>query len=76
MAARRRGARRYDLGGVPVGGADLTDPMYGPYLFKKGFGGTLRRFVGAHDFVPSRLPYLAYRVVAPAYTRALRLVRR
>ena len=64
---------RRDLGGVPVGGADQKDPMYGPYLFKKGFGGTLIRFAGAHDAVPRALPYRLYRTLEPLYTKVLQL---
>jgi lipid II:glycine glycyltransferase (peptidoglycan interpeptide bridge formation enzyme) len=76
IEARKGGARRFDFGGVP---ADLTrkdDPMYGPYLFKKGFGGVPKRFVGAHDVVPNELAYRAYAIAEPAYTAALRLVGR
>jgi lipid II:glycine glycyltransferase (peptidoglycan interpeptide bridge formation enzyme) len=74
--ARRSGSRRFDFGGIP---ADLTrkdDPMQGPYLFKKGFGGTPRRFVGAHDVVPRPFAYRAYGVADPVYTAALRLAGR
>ena len=76
IEARKGGARRFDFGGIP---ADLTrkdDPMYGPYLFKKGFGGTPRRFVGAHDAVPSEIAYRAFAIAEPMYTAALRLVGR
>jgi peptidoglycan pentaglycine glycine transferase (the first glycine) len=76
IEARKGGARRFDFGGIP---ADLTrkdDPMYGPYQFKKGFGGKPRRFVGAHDAVPNELAYRAYAVAEPMYTAALRLVGR
>ena len=76
IEARKGGARRFDFGGTP---ADLTrkdDPMYGPYLFKKGFGGSPKRFVGAHDAVPNDLAYRAYAVAEPAYTAALRLLGR
>ncbi|MDQ2911862.1 MAG: peptidoglycan bridge formation glycyltransferase FemA/FemB family protein [Chloroflexota bacterium] len=76
IEARKGGARRFDFGGIP---ADLTrkdDPMYGPYLFKKGFGGKPRQFVGAHDVVPNELVYRAYAVAEPMYTAALRLVGR
>jgi lipid II:glycine glycyltransferase (peptidoglycan interpeptide bridge formation enzyme) len=76
IEARKGGARRFDFGGIP---ADLTrkdDPMYGPYMFKKGFGGTPRRFVGAHDAIPNELVYRAYAVAEPLYTYALRLLAR
>lgn len=73
VAAKRDGFRRFDLGGIPVDTANMRDPMHGPYLFKRGFGGVERRFVGAHDRVPSPVVYRAYRVAEPLYTGALRL---
>ena len=76
IEARKGGARRFDFGGIPVDVTRKDDPMYGPYQFKKGFGGTPRRFVGAHDAVPNDLVYRAYAVVEPLYTNALRLVGR
>ena len=76
MEARARGARSYDFGGVPVDLHDASDTMHGPYLFKKGFGGTVRRFVGAHDSVPRPFLYAAFGVAEPVYTRALRLLGR
>jgi lipid II:glycine glycyltransferase (peptidoglycan interpeptide bridge formation enzyme) len=76
IEARKGGARRFDLGGIPVDLTRKDDPMYGPYLFKKGFGGVPKRFVGAHDVVPSELAYRAYAIAGPAYTAALRLAGR
>jgi lipid II:glycine glycyltransferase (peptidoglycan interpeptide bridge formation enzyme) len=76
IAARRSDARRFDFGGIPVDVTRKDDPMYGPYLFKKGFGGTPRRFAGAHDTVPKELAYRAYGVAEPLYTAALRLAGR
>jgi lipid II:glycine glycyltransferase (peptidoglycan interpeptide bridge formation enzyme) len=76
IEARRSGARRFDFGGIPVDVTRKDDPMHGPYVFKKGFGGTARRFVGAHDFVPHPVAYRAYGLAEPAYTAALRLLGR
>lgn len=76
IEARKGGARRFDFGGIPVDLARKDDPMYGPYLFKKGFGGAPRRFVGAHDVVPNELAYRAYALAEPLYTAALRLLGR
>lgn len=76
LEARARGAKTYDFGGIPVDLGDTTDTMHGPYLFKKGFGGTVRRFVGAHDSVPRPLLYGAFRIAEPVYTRALQLAGR
>ncbi len=76
MEARGRGARTYDFGGIPSDPADPNDPMHGPYLFKKGFGGTMTRYVGAHDTIARALRYRAFLVAEPLYTRALQLAGR
>jgi len=76
IEGRTHGARRFDFGGIPLDLTRKDDPMYGPYLFKKGFGGTARRFAGAHDAVPRELAYRAYAVAEPIYTAALRLAGR
>lgn len=75
-AAHERGAVRYDLGGIPLDLEDRSDPMRGPYLFKKGFGGDVKRFVGAHDTVVSPAAYRTFVALEPLYTRALRLLGR
>jgi len=74
--AKASGALAYDLGGIPADPSRKDDPMYGPYLFKKGFGGSARTYVGAHDSVPRELPYRAFLAGEPLYTRALRLLGR
>lgn len=74
--AKGSGALRYDLGGIPADPSRKDDPMYGPYLFKKGFGGSLRRYVGAHDTVPRELRYRTFLTAEPLYTKALQLVGR
>lgn len=76
IGAKREGAKRFDFGGIPTDVERKDDPMYGPYLFKRGFGGVTRRWVGAHDTVPRSLTYRAYLLAEPAYTTALRLVGR
>ena len=74
IEARRTGARRFDFGGIPVDVSRKDDPMHGPYIFKRGFGGSERRFVGAYDAVPRMVFYRAYSAVQPAYLAALRLL--
>ncbi len=76
LQAHARGATRFDFGGIPADPDDAKDPMRGPYLFKKGFGGTVVRWVGAHDAVPRPLAYAAFRIAEPAYTRVLQLAGR
>ena len=74
--AKRAGRRVFDMGGIPRDLERKDDPMYGPYLFKRGFGGVTRQWVGAHDTVPSPALYRAYQIAEPAYTTALRLAGR
>ncbi|MCS6870414.1 MAG: peptidoglycan bridge formation glycyltransferase FemA/FemB family protein [Anaerolineae bacterium] len=66
--AKVHGARRYDLWGIPD--ADETtleaefekrdDGLWGVYKFKRGFGGEVRRSVGAWDLVNNRVAYALY----------------
>jgi lipid II:glycine glycyltransferase (peptidoglycan interpeptide bridge formation enzyme) len=72
--AKRAGRTVFDMGGIPQDLERKDDPMYGPYLFKRGFGGAVRRWVGAHDAVPSPLLYRSYLLAEPLYTKALRAV--
>lgn len=75
-AAAARGALRYDLGGIPLDPSRKDDPMYGPYLFKKGFAGQrgrVVRYAGAHDVASDALRYRAFLAAEPLYTRLLRL---
>jgi lipid II:glycine glycyltransferase (peptidoglycan interpeptide bridge formation enzyme) len=76
LEAHARGARLFDFGGIPADPNDARDPMHGPYVFKKGFGGTVTRWVGAHDTVPRALAYRAFLLLEPAYTKALQLAGR
>ena len=73
VEAHARGARTFDFGGIPADPNDASDPMHGPYLFKKGFDGVMRHWVGAHDAVPRGLAYRAFRLLEPAYTKALQV---
>jgi lipid II:glycine glycyltransferase (peptidoglycan interpeptide bridge formation enzyme) len=76
LAAKAGGALTYDLGGIPTDPSRKDDPMYGPYLFKKGFGGTPRAYAGAHDIAPRPLRYRAFLAAEPIYTRLLQLAGR
>lgn len=76
IEALARGARTFDFGGIPRDPEDAADPMHGPYVFKKGFGGTLTRWVGAHDAVARPFGYRLFRLAEPLYTRARQLVGR
>jgi len=76
IEAKRAGRTVFDMGGIPQDVERKDDPMYGPYLFKRGFGGVVKHWAGAHDTVPSPLLYRAYGIAEPAYTTALRAVGR
>jgi peptidoglycan pentaglycine glycine transferase (the first glycine) len=70
---KTRGYAYYDLWGAPDEFSS-TDPMWGVFQFKLGFGGALTRTIGAWDFAPSRLRYAAYHRILPRLldlTRAL-----
>ena len=76
VEAAQRGARTFDFGGIPADPTDEKDPMHGPYVFKRGFGGAVNHWVGAHDSVPRPLAYRAFLLAEPLYTRALQLAGR
>jgi lipid II:glycine glycyltransferase (peptidoglycan interpeptide bridge formation enzyme) len=67
--AKSRGCSEYDLWGIPDAPlesleADFktrSDGLWGVYRFKRGFGGELRRSVGAWDRVYRPLLYYFYR---------------
>lgn len=67
--AKERGCRYYDLWGVPDHDAatleaqfkQRRDGLWGVYGFKRGWGGDLRRSLGAWDLAFNPLVYAAYR---------------
>lgn len=66
--ARQRGCTSYDMWGVPdapevdleAGFTDRTDGLWPVYRFKRGFGGEVRRTVGAADRVYNKLLHRLY----------------
>lgn len=71
---RARGCRVYDMWGAPET-EDENDPMAGLLRFKLGFGGRLRRGLGAWDYSPFPALYRAYRYAAPRLVGLRRRVR-
>jgi peptidoglycan pentaglycine glycine transferase (the first glycine) len=75
--AQARGARIYDLWGVPDEDEETLeaqftqrgDGLWGVYRFKRGFGGRLVRTVGAWDWVYSPLRYKLYTYALTASMR-------
>ncbi len=67
--AKERGCRYYDLWGVPdypkeqleAGFQSKNEGLWGVYRFKRGFGGELKRTVGAADRVYNNLSYRLYK---------------
>lgn len=70
--AKANGCETYDFWGAPDE-FDASDPMWGVWKFKEGFGGQVVRHIGAWDYAPSPLLYRLYTVLLP---RVLDLMRR
>lgn len=70
--AKQTGCTVYDLWGAPDT-FDNTDPMWGVYRFKEGFGGYTARTIGAWDLPVKPLLYRLYTQTLP---RILTLLRR
>jgi lipid II:glycine glycyltransferase (peptidoglycan interpeptide bridge formation enzyme) len=70
--AKAAGCTRYDWWGAPDT-LNESDPMWGVYRFKAGFGGEFVPWVGAWDYPVSRPGYWLYTVAMP---RVLEMARR
>jgi lipid II:glycine glycyltransferase (peptidoglycan interpeptide bridge formation enzyme) len=62
--AKAAGCTRYDWWGAPDV-LDESDPMWGVFRFKQGFGGEFTPWIGAWDYPTSRAGYWAYTVAMP-----------
>ncbi len=72
--AKAQGCTVYDLWGAPDV-LDESDPLWGVYRFKEGFGGRFVRHIGAYDYSTSRFLYRFYTVIVPGYLEMLRKMR-
>jgi len=72
--AKAQGCTVYDLWGAPDV-LDESDPLWGVYRFKEGFGGRFVRHIGAYDYPSSRFLYQFYTVIVPGYLEMLRKMR-
>ena len=69
--AKKRGCTEYDLWGVPSEDAETlereftlrSDGLWGVYRFKRGFGGTIHRTIGAWDRPYNKMLYSFYRII-------------
>jgi len=69
--AKSQGCTLYDWWGAPDR-LDESDPMWGVYRFKEGFGGQFVEGIGAWDFPASRALYWVYTALMPRYLDWLR----
>ncbi len=70
--ARAKGCAVYDMWGAPDELSE-SDPMWGVYRFKQGFGGQFVQHIGAWDYAASRPLYWLYTTAMP---RLIALMRR
>lgn len=69
--AKARGCQSYDMWGAPTEFVE-TDALWGVFQFKRGFRGTVVRYIGAWDYAPSSLLYRLYTEFAPRLMSWLR----
>jgi lipid II:glycine glycyltransferase (peptidoglycan interpeptide bridge formation enzyme) len=69
------GVKEYDLWGAPDR-FEETDPMYGVYRFKVGFGAQAVQHIGAWDFPVSARKYRLYQETLPKYLHLYQMLRR
>jgi peptidoglycan pentaglycine glycine transferase (the first glycine) len=69
--AREQGYTTYDFRGAPDNFVE-SDSMWGVYVFKRGFGGAVTRYIGAWDYAPYPPLYWAYETLMPRITGFLR----
>ncbi len=62
--AKEQGYTSYDMWGAPDTFSE-SDSMWGVYEFKRGFRGTVTRFIGAWDYAPYPPLYAAYTQLWP-----------
>ncbi len=73
--AKAAGCTRYDWWGAPDA-LDESDPMWGVYRFKQGFGGEFVPHIGAWDYPTNRPLYWAYTAAMPKVLDFMRRRRR
>ena len=69
--AKNSGCNIYDFRGVS-GDLDESNPLYGLYRFKKGFGGELIEFIGEWDQIISPVYYQLWNHALPFYQKNIR----
>ena len=69
--AKAAGCTRYDWWGAPDV-LDESDPMWGVYRFKQGFGGEFTPWIGAWDYATNRAAHWGYTVAMPKVLDVMR----
>jgi lipid II:glycine glycyltransferase (peptidoglycan interpeptide bridge formation enzyme) len=69
--AKEAGCQIYDFWGAPDR-IDPSEPMYGVYRFKEGFGAQFVQTVGAWDFPIKSLQYQLYKNLLPSILSVMR----
>jgi peptidoglycan pentaglycine glycine transferase (the first glycine) len=69
--AKAHGYAVYDMWGAP-NEFNEGDPMWGVFQFKRDFGGTVARTIGAWDYAPSGPLYTLYTRVMPGILNLMR----
>jgi len=69
--AKAHGCTTYDMWGAPDV-PEESDPMWGVYRFKAGFGGQFVQHIGAYDYPASSRLYWLYTILMPRYLDFLR----
>ena len=64
--AIEKGYKKYNFYGID-GIFDENDPMYGLYLFKRGFGGQVEELIGEFDLVINKPYYFIYKTAFKSY---------
>lgn len=62
--AKAQGYKSYDMWGAPNEFTE-DDSMWGVFMFKQGFRGTVERRLGAWDYAPNKLAYTLYTEAMP-----------
>lgn len=73
--AKQAGYEIYDFFGIS-GKTDESDPLYGLYRFKKGFGGEFTEFIGEFDYVIDPIGYFAWTKLLPQFKKFKKLLRK
>ncbi len=69
--AKAQGYTIYDMWGAPDEFHE-DSPMWGVFQFKRDFGGTVTRHIGAWDYVPSSALYALYTRIMPRVLNVMR----